>query len=56
MNIEINIKGSGTSQEIATVLRQIAENLNAGMHIDSINERGECIWEDECLLTEISEE
>lgn len=56
MNIDIKITGGGNPQEVAAALRQVADDIAQGNHINSINEKGECEWEDPCLMTVITEE
>jgi hypothetical protein len=55
MELNIRITGSGTANEIAGALRQIAQDLEEGGHINAINERGETSWEDSALMTTITE-
>ncbi len=56
MNIELKIRGSGNPQEVSAALIQIAQDISLGNHINGINERGKCEWEDPCLMCLITEE
>lgn len=55
MQLDIKITGGGTAAEIAGALRQIAEDIELGSYINSLNEKGECEWEDSALFTTITE-
>lgn len=55
MNYEIRISGSGTNENLAASLRQIADDVAQGNHINSIESYGKCHWEDPELYTEIEE-
>jgi hypothetical protein len=52
--LNIKITGSGSSAEIAGALRQIAEDLENGVHIPAIIMKDECEWEDSTLMTTIT--
>lgn len=55
MQLEIKITGQGTAEEIAAALEVIAKELRNGDHIETINKGRDVEWEDEILMTEISE-
>ena len=54
-NLLIQISGAGTPEEIANQLKQIASDIEQGNHINSIEEKGKCEWEDAMLFTKIME-
>ena len=54
MNIEIKITGSGKDVEVAYALRVIADDIESGCHIASLQDDGECEWGDSALFTTIT--
>lgn len=48
--------GGGDPQEIAKELRQIADDIAQGNHVNRMEEKGTCDWEDKTLMTTISED
>jgi len=55
-NIVINISGGGKPANVSAALRQIAMQIESGEHINSIEERGKCEWEDSNLFVKIEED
>ena len=55
MEIEVKISGSGSQQQVINALRQLASEIENGDHLLGLKRSGKCTWEDEVLLTEISE-
>jgi hypothetical protein len=55
MQLEIKITGGGTAEEIAAALEVIAKELRNGDHLERVNKRGSVEWEDNTLMTVISE-
>ena len=55
MQLDIKITGQGTAEEIANSLETIAKELRNGDHLERVNKRGSVEWEDNTLMTVISE-
>lgn len=56
MQLDIKITGAGTAEQIAKSLEAIAKELRNGDHLETINKGRDVEWEDETLMTEISED
>lgn len=52
--LDIKISGGGTTQHLIEALQTILDDLKVGNHINSLDAKGECEWEDPTLMTEIS--
>lgn len=55
MNIDLKITGGGDTREVAAALRQIAIEIESGIHNNTIESDGEVTIEDGFLLAELSE-
>lgn len=51
---EITITGSATSAQLATALRLLARQIQENEHVSRVNETGECVWEDNVIMTQIT--
>lgn len=52
--ITIKITGSGRAKDIANRLRLVADDIEVGNHVNALEDKGECEWEDETLMTVIT--